>query len=43
VRFSRRFRHIEEQVRASGRSLTELDLATLDALWNEAKKATSDQ
>ena len=43
ARFSRRFHHIEEQVRASGRSLTELDLAALDALWNQAKKATSDQ
>jgi tetrapyrrole methylase family protein/MazG family protein/ATP diphosphatase len=43
ARFSRRFRHIEEQVRASGRSLTDLDLAALDALWNQAKKATSDQ
>ena len=43
ARFSRRFRHIEEQVRASGQSLTDLDLAALDALWNQAKKATSDQ
>jgi tetrapyrrole methylase family protein/MazG family protein/ATP diphosphatase len=42
-RFSRRFRHIEERVRASGRTLQDLDLAALDALWNEAKKATSDQ
>jgi nucleoside triphosphate diphosphatase len=42
-RFSRRFRHVEASVRASGRSLGELDLAALDALWNEAKKATSDQ
>jgi tetrapyrrole methylase family protein/MazG family protein/ATP diphosphatase len=43
ARFSRRFRHVEEQARASGRSLTDLDLAALDALWNEAKKATSEQ
>lgn len=42
-RFSRRFRHVEEQVQASGRSLRELDPAALDSLWNEAKKATSDQ
>jgi MazG family protein len=43
ARFSRRFRHLEERVRASGRALEELDLAALDVLWNEAKKATSDQ
>jgi MazG family protein len=43
ARFSRRFRHIEDSARASGRTLEELDLAALDALWNEAKKATSDQ
>ena len=42
-RFSRRFRYVEERVRASGRSLQDMDLAALDALWNEAKKATPDQ
>jgi MazG family protein len=43
ARFSRRFRHVEEQVRRQGRSLQELDLEALDALWNAAKKATPDQ
>ena len=42
-RFSRRFRYVEERARASGRSLQDTDLKGLDALWNEAKKATSDQ
>ncbi|HJS22491.1 MAG TPA: nucleoside triphosphate pyrophosphohydrolase [Steroidobacteraceae bacterium] len=42
-RFSRRFRHLEARVRASGRSVADLDLAALDELWNEAKKATPDQ
>jgi len=42
-RFSQRFRYIEEQVRASGRSIQDLDLDALDALWNEAKKVAKDQ
>jgi tetrapyrrole methylase family protein/MazG family protein/ATP diphosphatase len=42
-RFARRFRYVEQRARASGRALQEMDLAALDALWNEAKKATSDQ
>lgn len=42
-RFRRRFRYIEERVRASGRSLEDMDPAALDALWNEAKKASPDQ
>ncbi len=42
-RFSRRFRHVEKQAQASGRSLGEFDLAALERLWIEAKKATSDQ
>ena len=43
ARFSRRFRHVEQQARQSGRSLEEMDLAALDALWTAAKKATADQ
>jgi tetrapyrrole methylase family protein/MazG family protein/ATP diphosphatase len=43
ARFSRRFRHVEEQARQSGRSLQDMDIAALDALWNEAKKATFGQ
>ena len=40
ARFEKRFRHLEQQVRASGRQVHELSAAELDALWNEAKTAT---
>ena len=43
ARFSKRFRYIEERLRESGRSFQEMDLAALDSLWNEAKKALTDQ
>ncbi|MCE2489655.1 MAG: nucleoside triphosphate pyrophosphohydrolase [Anaerolineae bacterium] len=39
ARFRRRFRHVEEGARDSGRPLIEHSLAQLDALWNEAKEA----
>lgn len=42
-RFGRRFKYIEDQVREGGRSLRELDLVALEALWNEAKKVSADQ
>lgn len=42
-RFSQRFRYIEKQVLASGRSIQDLDLEALDALWNEAKEVPRDQ
>ncbi len=42
-RFSRRFRYIEARLRDSGRSFQDMDLAALDSLWQEAKKATVDQ
>lgn len=38
-KFSRRFNYIEQQVEASGRVLTDCELAELDAYWNEAKRA----
>ncbi|MGR8981040.1 MAG: nucleoside triphosphate pyrophosphohydrolase [Gammaproteobacteria bacterium] len=38
-KFSRRFQYIEEQVAASGRSLTDCGLDELDAFWHEAKRA----
>ncbi|MGR9088501.1 MAG: nucleoside triphosphate pyrophosphohydrolase [Gammaproteobacteria bacterium] len=38
-KFSRRFQYIEQQVEATGRSLTDCELAELDAYWHEAKKA----
>jgi MazG family protein len=39
ARFERRFRHLEQQARDSGRDLKDLDAAELDALWNAAKTA----
>jgi ATP diphosphatase len=36
-KFSRRFHYIEDQVEASGRSLTDCELMELDAFWHEAK------
>jgi MazG family protein len=36
-KFSRRFHHIEARVAASGRTLTDCELAELDGFWNEAK------
>lgn len=38
-KFEHRFRHIETAVAARGRTLEDCDLATLDALWDEAKRA----
>jgi len=38
-KFSRRFQHIEQQVKASERNLKDCQLAELDAFWNEAKVA----
>jgi ATP diphosphatase len=38
-KFSRRFQHIEQQVKASDRNLKDYELAELDAFWNEAKVA----
>jgi tetrapyrrole methylase family protein/MazG family protein len=38
-RFSRRFREVERLAAASGRSLTEMTLGEMDALWEQAKGA----
>jgi tetrapyrrole methylase family protein/MazG family protein len=38
-RFEARFHYIEEKLRQRGKSPRESDLAEMDALWNEAKKA----
>lgn len=38
-KFSNRFNYIEQQVEASGRILRDCELAELDDLWDEAKKA----
>ncbi|MFA6052918.1 MAG: nucleoside triphosphate pyrophosphohydrolase [Methylobacter sp.] len=38
-KFSRRFQHIEQQVKAAERNLKDCELAELDAFWNEAKAA----
>jgi XTP/dITP diphosphohydrolase len=37
-RFSRRFRAVEQGAKAQGRSLKEMTLEEMDALWDEAKK-----
>lgn len=37
AKFSRRFRAVEEQVRAQGRRMTDCTLAELDACWEAAK------
>lgn len=38
-KFERRFRFIEQALRAAGRPIEHCDLEELDALWGEAKKA----
>ncbi len=38
-KFRRRFRHVEDRLRESGRSPAESNLEEMDALWNEAKAA----
>jgi uncharacterized protein YabN with tetrapyrrole methylase and pyrophosphatase domain len=39
ARFSARFRYVEQRAAAQGRVLTDMSLAEMDALWNEAKAA----
>jgi len=39
IRFTTRFRHIEQAARAQGRRLEEMTLAEMDALWDEAKSS----
>jgi MazG family protein len=41
-KFRRRFRHIEERLRADGRSPAESNLAEMDRLWDEAKARERD-
>jgi len=38
-KFIRRFQAIEKQIHGEGRQLTDCDLAELDAIWNNIKKA----
>ncbi|MBO5053388.1 MAG: nucleoside triphosphate pyrophosphohydrolase [Muribaculaceae bacterium] len=40
-KFIDRFNYIERQAKATGRSLRDMTLAEMDALWNEAKKQTT--
>lgn len=37
-KFIRRFNHIEERARQAGKSIKDLTLSEMDAIWNEAKK-----
>lgn len=41
VKFERRFRYVEAQLRAQGRSPAEASLEEMDALWEEAKREFS--
>ena len=42
AKFARRFRYIEEQLAARGKTPESSDLAEMDALWDEAKAAEKD-
>jgi tetrapyrrole methylase family protein / MazG family protein len=42
-KFRRRFRHIEESLRARGRDINEATLEEMEELWQEAKKESSDE
>ncbi len=37
-KFIKRFQHLEDQAKAIGKSIHEMDLAEMDIYWNEAKK-----
>ena len=41
ARFTRRFHYIEDRAREQGRALTDLTLAEMDALWDEAKRLSN--
>ncbi len=41
-KFERRFRYIEEQLKARGKTPAQSTLEEMDALWNEAKRAAGD-
>ncbi len=41
-KFRRRFRHIEERLRAAGRKPADASLAEMDSLWDEAKRGERD-
>ncbi len=41
-KFTRRFNYIEQQAIAQGRSLSEMTLDEMEALWQEAKKQTNE-
>ncbi|MEL7448230.1 MAG: nucleoside triphosphate pyrophosphohydrolase [Pseudomonadota bacterium] len=40
AKFSRRFAHIEQSLKAAGSSVQEADLATMEELWGAAKRET---
>jgi MazG family protein len=40
-KFIRRFQHIESRLAGQGKTFKDVDLATMDEYWNEAKKAES--
>jgi MazG family protein len=38
-KFRKRFRYIEDRLKANGRTLDEADLSEMDGLWDESKRA----
>jgi uncharacterized protein YabN with tetrapyrrole methylase and pyrophosphatase domain len=43
LRFTRRFQQVESLVEEQGREMSGMSLQELDALWDEAKKAVSEE
>ena len=37
-KFARRFNFVEDELRSRGKRLGDVDLAEMDAIWNEIKK-----
>ncbi len=42
-KFIRRFNYLEQKAREAGRSLRDMTLAEMDAIWNEAKKLETEE
>ena len=42
-KFISRFNHIEQRAKAMGKTLPEMTLAEMDALWDEAKQSETDR
>jgi uncharacterized protein YabN with tetrapyrrole methylase and pyrophosphatase domain len=42
-KFVRRFNRLEDELQKQGKRLSDVDLAEMDAIWDEIKKMTNDQ